>query len=439
MTSTKPDLRRSFAVTLAVGLVVVAACTEKTPSGPDDSLLPTAPVTISLQLAWDEFASNLQVFGGYGRVDNMTTAIVANAFHGVEARTLLAFDTFPSETEVRDSTNTLRTDTALTFVDAYVVVHIDSAASTNTGLVQLAFGQTQERWNTFTANWQNAVDTVGGPVPWSQPGGGAVSPVAVRDWGPALGDSAQFFFDTARINAWRTGADTVRTGRVDLLTAGHRLKLMNAALRLVATSSIDHDTTIVFTVATTAATFIYDPPAAPPADGMRVGGAPAWRTVIDVAVPTTLNGPPALCAVVGCPFSLGPQHVTYAGLGLRSRRTEDAFQPTDTVSMEVRPVLARATLPKAPLGASLSDEAGTPVPPDVFGALEGTLVDLPITRYVQGYLAGPDASGRAPPSTLAILATPEPHTFTFGSFFGPGPNAPVLNLVLTVSRPLEIQ
>jgi hypothetical protein len=208
---------------------------------------------------------------------------------------------------------------------------------------------------------------------------------------------------------------------------------------VVANSALDRDTVLVFTVPVTQQTFIYDPPAAAPPDGMRVGGSPAWRTFMDVRLPTTLDGPPALCAAVGCPFALGPQHVSYASLRLSTRLSPAAFQPTDTVSMEVRAVLDRATIPKSPLGTSLGTAAGTPVTPDLL-ATEGSLVDLPITRYVQSFLAGPDPGGQAPPTALAILATPEPSTFTFASFFGPGlANAPVLNLVLTVSPPMEIR
>jgi hypothetical protein len=254
-----------------------------------------------------------------------------------------------------------------------------------------------------------------------------------------LGDSAQFFLDSATIRRWREGSDSVRAGRIDLLSDGHRLELVGATLRVVANSALDQDTVLVFTVPATQATFIYDPPAAAPADGMRVGGSPAWRTFMDVSLPTTLNEPPALCAAVGCPFALGPQHVSYAALRLRTRLSPTAFQPTDTVSMEIRAVLDRATIPKSPLGTSLGAAEGTAVTPDVFAA-EGSVVDLPITRYVQSFLAGPDPAGRAPPTTLAILATPEPSTFTFASFFGPGlTNAPVLNLVLTVSPPMEIR
>lgn len=429
----------AVAAVAAAALVAVAACTEETPSGPDDTQIPTAPVTVSLQLAWDEFGSDLQVYGGYGRVDDMTSTVVARAYDGVEARTLLRFDPIPTSASVRDdSTNSIRTDTALTFVSAYVVLQVDTAASTD-GLVQLAFGQTQEVWESQTASWTNAVDRVDAQVPWSVPGGGVVTPIATRDFDASTTDSLQFFFDSDAIQRWREGSDSVRTGRIDVLTDGHRLKFIGATLRVVASSALQQDTVIIFDVDVSEQTFIYDPPAAPPADGMRVGGSPAWRTFMDVRLPTTLDGPPALCATVGCPFTLGPEHVTYAALQLRTRLSPQAFQPTDTVAMEVRPVLDKATLPKAPLGASFGASEGTAVPPGDLG-IEGSVVDLPITRYVQGFLAGSDPSGYPPPSTLAILAAPEPNEFSFASFFGPGgANAPVLNLVLTVSEPMEIR
>ena len=433
--------RRAF-VAISVALVAaVAACTERSPSGPDDSQLPTEPVTVTLQLDWDDFASNLQVYGGYAGPSQMTTTIVARSFGGMESRTLLRFASFPTSATVRDSASgSLRPDTALTFISAYVVVVFDTIASTNTGPVTLALGETLEKWDEASANWANAVDTVGGQRPWSQPGGGAVLPITTREWEPSVGDSVAFFLDPAQIARWKGAPDSIRSARIDLLTDGHRLELGGAALRLVALSAADPDTTLILTVATTARTFVYDPPAAAPANGLRVGGAPAWRSVVDVALPATLSGPPELCAAVGCPFALEPRNVTYAALGLRGRRPPDAYQPTDTITFDVRAVLSRAALPKSPLGSSLVQQGGSRVPPEVFGALEGTMIDIPITAFVQGFLAGPDVAGRIPSNTLAILSGPEPQSFTFGEFFGPGgPNAPVLKLILTASPPLELR
>ena len=442
LTDTKRFARGRWAVAaLSAVLGSVAACTERSPSGPDDSQLPTEPVTVTLQLDWDDFASNLQVYGGYGGPSQMNTAIVARSFGGMEARTLLRFGALPTSALVKADrpSPSLSADTALTFLSAYVVV-LFTDASTNTGVVSLTMGETPEKWHELSANWTNLVDTVGGQQPWSQPGGGAVVPISTRDWDAALGDSAQMFLDLTQVARWRTAPDSVRSVRLDLLTDGHRLEIGGAALRLVATSAADPDTVLVLSVPTTDVTVIYDPPAGPPADGLRVGGAPAWRSVLDVALPATLAGPPELCAAVGCPFTLGPQNVTFAALGLRSRRPPDAYQPTDSITFDVRAVLSPAALPKAPLGNSLVQQGGAPMPPEIFGALEGTLVDIPITAFVQGFLAGADPSGRLPSNTLAILSGPEPGSFTFGEFFGPGgPNAPVLKLILTASPPLELR
>jgi hypothetical protein len=249
----------------------------------------------------------------------------------------------------------------------------------------------------------------------------------------------QFFLDSAQIARWRTAPDSIRSARLSLLSDGDRLDLAEIALRLVATSEKDQDTTLVLSVAPRSVTYIYDPQASAPADGFRVGGAPAWRSVLDLALPSVLNGPPELCAATGCPFALAPTNVTFAGLGLRTRRPPDAFLPTDSISVDVRAVLNRGALPRSPLGFSVVGQIGKTFEPALFGAGEGSLVEIPITSFVQNYLRGPDEAGRPPSNTIALLATPEPETFTFAEFFGPGgPNAPVLKLILTVSPPMEL-
>jgi hypothetical protein len=421
--------------------MVAAACSEKSPSGPDDSLLPTEPVTVTLQVPWDEFAANLRVFGGFGEPGEMLTSVIARAYGGMESRTLVKVGSFPESVQVRDTTGTLRSDTALTFFDAYMVVLFDTLTSTNTVPVTLEMSAMNETWDGGSVTWTNASNQPGAQRPWSQPGGGAVQPISTGVWDPtAPGDSARLYLDSAAIARWSTEPDSTRGARIDLLDDGHRLVMVGAVLRLFVISSLRPDSLIVLSVPTTDGTFIFDPPAAAPSDGMRVGGVPSWRTVLDLNLQSTLTGPPQLCAAVACPFTLGPGNVTYAALALRSRRSEDAFRPTDSLAMEVRAVLSPASLPKSPLSSSLTRPGGTRVRPEVFGpAQEGSLVEVPITVFVQRLLAGPDEAGRPPSNTLALLATPEPSDFSFASFFGPGgATAPMLKLILTVSPPLEL-
>ena len=431
------------ALLVAAALLAVAACDERTPTSVDVTPLPPEPVTVEVEFPWDDFASNLAVYGGYSGPEALEESIVARAFAGtLDARTLIRWGAFPTAASVRDSTGTLRTDLNISIYSGYVVAYIDVAASTNTGPVTLGLGALQNEWHAPSTTWTSAVDTLGEQRAWPEAGAGPVTPLATRDWNPAEGDSVQFFVDSATIAAWRDPADPGgSSARIELLTDGHRLRIVGGALRLETRSSIDPDTVLILTAAAAEVTLVYTPAATPPADGMRVGGAPAWRTVFDIAIPTALTGPPALCASVGCPFTIGPQHVSYAGLALRSRRTEDAYQPTDSVALDVRPVLSRAALPKSPLGGSLlADPLGQRVGPEPFATQEGSLVEIPISAFVRGYLAGPDPSGRPPPGTLALLSATEPEGFTFASFFGPGGvNEPVLKLILTVSPPMELQ
>lgn len=436
------ELRRWVRVPLALTLLTSAGCSEKTPTSIDDSQLPGEPLTLRIRLPWEEFGSNLEVVGGYGRPQQLLQAVLAKSFGGtLEARTLVQWGDYPQSASVIDSTGTTLTDSDIAFIGGYVVAFFDTIASTNTEPVTLGLGQLEEEWDPVSATWTSAVDTVGDQRDWSEVGGGAVLPLVTGEWNPAAGDSAQLFVDSAVVAGWGDPDAPVRAARLELQTDGERLIINGLSLRLLGKSTIAPDTTLVLTVATERATFVYDPPAQPPVGGMRVGGAPSWRTILDVAVPAELTGPPELCATVGCPFALQPRHVSYAALGLRTRQTETAFQPTDSTVLDVRAVLSRPSLPKSPLGTSLvAGGLGTRVGPEGFGAQDGQLIEIPITSFVQNFLSGPDASGRPPSNTLALLTLSEPGTFWYTSFFGPGgPNEPVLDLILTISQPLQLK
>ncbi len=435
-------MRSTRAALIAATAITLAACQDETPTSLGADLLPPQPLTIELELPWSQFGSNLAVFGGYSRPSRMREGVVAKAYADtLNANTLVRFASYPASASVRDSDGTLRTDTDISFFGGYFVAFFDTLASTNTGPVTLQFGALQTAWHPPSATWTSAIDTVGDRRAWPEPGGGPITPMVTLDWNPTVADSVQFFLDSAQVATWSDPTDPTTGARLELLTDGARLRVVGGALRLNTRSSINPDTVPILTAQAQQVTFIYDVTAAPPADGMRVGGAPAWRTVLDVAVPAQLTGPPALCAAVGCPFTLQPRHVSYAALGLRTRQPEVAFQPTDSVRLDVRPVLARSALPKSPLGTSLvPDPAGLLVGPALFGAQAGSLVEVPITNYVRAILSGPDPAGRPPPTTIAILSSNEPSSFTFAEFFGPGgPNEPVLKLVLTVSPPMELQ
>lgn len=431
-----------FAALLLAAAMGVTACSEESPTSIGESVLPGAPVTLQIDIPWEEFGSNLQVLGGYGAPSGLGTGVVANGYAGtLNARSLLRFGAYPISATVTDSTGTTVTDTELTFVSGRVVARFRRIASSTSDPVDLSLGLMEEAWHRRSASWTSAVDTIGNQVAWSVPGGGTVAPVGTATWTPiGGGDSVAFALDSAQVAAWDDDDARGLGARLDLVTAGHRVHVSSVGLTLVARPSVNPDTLIELPVQGPELTFIYDPPAVAPTDGIRVGGAPSWRTVFDVAVPTTLTGPPELCDAVGCPVTLDPGEISYAGLVLTTRDPEGAFLPLDTLGLEGRPVLDRDALPKAPLGAALVGGGGVRMPGPLFSSGVGSAVELPVTTMVRDLITGTDPSTGLPYSnTLALLTPSEPGSIAYASFHGPGTAfAPVLRLVVTVGPSVEL-
>lgn len=432
---------RRLAVTLLLSGAVLAGCEEELPVGVGDLPLPGQPVTVEVEVPWSDFASNLEVFGGYGSPEELSESFVANQFAGtLDARTLLRVATYPTLVVVTDTTGAQRPDSTLTFVGGRLVAFFDTLASTNTAPVTLGLGRLEQEWDPRTATWEAAIDTINDLRLWDEPGGGPVVDLGTAVWDPATGDSAVFTVDSATVAAWGDTLDATRGARLDLLDAGPRLEVRNVQLRLDIRPSSNPDTIVQASVIASPVTFIYSPFPEPPPDGVRIGGAPSWRTILDVSIPPQLTGPPELCVVVGCPFTLEAGQISFAALRLTSRATDAAFQPTDTIRLDVRPVFDRSVMPKSPLGRSLiSSVLGEPVGPNAFGSAAGEVIEVPFTTFARDLLRGEDAAGNPPPNTLALLSVFEPFSIAFASFEGPGSaNEPVLRLVLTIGPPVEL-
>jgi hypothetical protein len=437
-------VNRTKNLTVAAMLAVaVAACSEQDPTSVNNALLPEQPITVDLSYPWSDFASDVTVYSGYGAPPELGTGVVAKAFDGkLDARTLVRFAAYPVSAVIRDSLGSTLTDYDLTFHGGRVVAFFDTIASEVPGPVTLDLGVLRTNWDVRTANWTMAVDTVGDQEAWPEPGAGPVESFGTAVWDPSAGDSAVFVLDSAQALAWQaqdsvTDSTTVVQGaRLSLLTSGARLKLTSIALRLDTRSSLNPDTALVLSVGRTDLTFLYTPAPAPPTEGMRVGGVPAWRTVFDVNVPTTLDSPPSLCAAVKCPITLTSSQVTYAALVLHTKKDDPAFQPSDTVSLDVRPVFDPSALPKAPLGSSLiSTGVGRRLSASLFDTGDGTAVEVPITEWVQAVLADTTTTGAR---TLALLSAFEPNDISYASFYGPNsPFAPSLRLVITAGPAVE--
>jgi hypothetical protein len=424
--------KRLVATGFAVALVSAVACQERSPTALDDTQLPDAPLSVQVELPWSDFGSNFEVLGGYSSASSLPQAVVAHLYDGaLESRMLLRFGQFPLSAVVNNSEGVPVPDDSITYVAGTVVLYIDTLNSVYDGPVSLRLSTLEEEWDARSATWTAAVDSLNDQRLWSEPGAGPATLATNVLWDPTVSDSVLLFMDSVSIAEWADVSDRTRGGRVEATTDGVFLRVNRARLLVRSRASINPDTLAEDTVRWLDRTFVYDPTPTVPV-GVRVGGVPAWRSMMQVTIPP-LNGPPELCAAVSCPFTPEGGQISYAGLELVSRATEAGFEPFDSLSVDVRSVLSPPRLPKSPLGPSETGGLGTAVSPEAFGVLAGSPVDVPVTSFIRTLLEGPDSDGRAPPSTLALLSASEPASLSFASFYGPGdPQEPVLRLVITV-------
>lgn len=417
------------------------ACQEELPTANQEELIPVDPVTVEVRLPFDEFATNLRVFGGYGGPSELPYGVLAHEYEGsLEARTLIGWRPFPTMATVRDTTGTSRPDSSLVFLGGKMVAFIDTISSVHEGPVDLAIGALPRLWHYASADWQVAVDTVGDRQAWEEPGAGPVTPLATATWDPTESDSVTFELDSAAVALWNDTVSASRGVRIDALTEGVRLQAHTFRLHLTTRPSSNPDTLVDLVVQNRWRTFIYEPVLETPQGELRVGGVPAWRTVFDMDFPTVLNGPPELCQAVECPLELTSESVNSASLYLTTAEPIPGFRPSDTLRIDVREVLQPSRLPKSPLGNSLTGIFGVRIPPAYFGDSIGSRVAIPLAGYIVSLIQADTAGGGDLSSTMALLSSFEPLSLPFASFYGPGsPHEPEIRLILTVGGQVEIK
>ncbi len=366
---------------------------------------------------------------------------MARNYEGIlDARTLVAFFPYPFEISVRDSTGSVRPDTLLTFPSGRLVARMDTVSSVAPGPVTLALGAPDTLWDAGSATWALAVDTVGDQRAWQEEGAGPVIPLGTSVWDPAEGDSVVFELDSAAVALWGTVPIRGRGARLESLTEGVRLDIASVRLSVDARASINPDTVVASPVGVFKRTFLYKPALQAQEDAILVGGVPAWRTVFRMELPETLDDIPSLCAQVACPVTLESEALTGASLVLHTKAPPAAFQPTDSLLMDVRPVLAPDRLPKSPLGSSLLGPIGLLLGPEDFGEEDGVPVEIPLGSYVRSLIAAQSNPDIQVPPDLALLSAFEPLSLYFASFYGPGSILePELLLVLTFGDEVVIR
>ena len=428
----------------ALAVVVGTGCDEVLPTASSDDLI-QGGVAVEVTLPFTDFATRARVYGGYGRASELPGGFVAHDFgtgpdgrdageRGLEAATLLRFGRYPGFASVTDTAGTNRPDSSLTFLSGRIVARFDTLSSVLSGPVEVTAHAITEPWDGISATWEFAVDTVGLRVPWSLPGGGVVEEIGSGVWDPAEGDTLAIIVDSARIASWADTADLSRGVRLMTRVAGVRLQLRSALLWLETLPSINPDTTIQVLADTEATTFIYDPIPRAPDNSLRVGGAPAWRTVLDLDPPRMLHGPPELCDALGCPVEISPEQISYAGLRLTTFAESPAFAPSDTLTMDIRTVTVPDILPKSPLGPPTTGFAGIILAPEWFSPPAGRVVEVPVTGLVRDLLRGEMLDGDPVSNTVALLSRFEPLSIEYASFSDArSADAPQLRLILNFS------
>jgi len=427
------------------GLILAAglqACTQSEPTSISEELIPTTPQTVEVLLPWSAFGDSIQVFGGFGRSNDLARRVISNQFRGtLDARFLARFNRLPQEATVRDTAGESRVDLNLSLQQGRIVATLDTLRSIVTGPVQLSVGYLDQEWDPASTGWGFRVDTIQNREEWPEPGAGPVVPLATATWDPAQGDSVVFPLDSAQLRLLDVDPDSVEVRpsvRLEVLDADQRLEVTSVLLRGEFIPSLNPDTSVVLTAIPNQQTFIYTPEVAPPASGIRAGGAPSWRTVIYLRLPAVLDGPAELCALVECPFTLTPGRLNHASLILTSRATEPvAFQPADSLLLDLRPVLVPGLLPKSPLGSSLLALSGLAAQASAFQGTGGVEIPITITDLVRDQV---DPEEEDVPSQVAFLSLVEPFSLAFAEFDGPGdPGEPRLRLILTDVPPLELR
>ena len=423
------QLKRAAGALAAVAVLVAGACGYETPTAVEGLTFPVTVVTSEVSLSYDQFASGVQVFGGFGRASDVAVPLVATEFgeEGLEARTLVRFGPIPRSASIRDTTGTTVTDPNVTLIGGRAVLRFDTLAAPSEP-VTLSASLISERWHPRSATFVHAVDTLGEQVPWAHPGGGDATPIATAVWDPAESDSAFFAIDTLVIKTWDT-EDEARGMMVRMVTPGARVKVRSANLVMDALPSIRSDTMITTDTFSEHLTFIYDPVPSLPEGALQIGGAPAWRTVFQVQLPASLPVQGEACPSGECTIPLTADGITQAALVLTPGLNDAALRPTDTLFVDARPIPSPEHLPRAPLGNSIQVPV-LQVPPEIFTSEEGRVLEIPITSFVKDLARGVTEDSVPAPNTVALLAAIEPQSFELMRFLGPDTSSPPLLRIL---------
>lgn len=423
----------------ALGVFWLGGCEEDDPTGISPDLFPVTPVTISVEIPWETVGTEARLFDDFGRPSEALELVLARSFDGrLDARGLARIRPFLNVVQVPDSTGQTG-PTSLTIVGGRVVARVDTADAVSEGMSFQASRIVTE-WDPETATWFLAVDSLDDQRSWQEAGAGGSIPLGAVDWTIEDGDSVSIDIDSAAVAALVDTLDPARGVMLELLGEGERIEARDIDLVIRGRPLSNPDTVVEAVVGAEATTFIYDPVPTPGEETLLVGGVPSWRTVLGLEMPAMVEGPPELCAVASCPFTLDPDQINVASLVLTTREADPGLAPRDTIAFDVRSVLAPDRLPKSPLGPPLVLGRRVDVDPAAFVGDGGRELELPITPFVRDQLRDSTSSGGDPATTVSVLSVPEGRSFDLAWFSGPaGVDPPFVRVILTLADSLRIR
>jgi hypothetical protein len=411
--------------------LAVAACGEETPTEAGAGLLPPDVVqTFEITLDPSQYLVGNIAYGDYTAVRDVDFAVIAGAFEGaLNSRALTRF-LLPTSVSVVDTAGVLRVDTDPVLIGGTVQLFVDTVRSTS-GPVRLALYRTTEEWDQ-TATWVSRLDTAGVVVPWTMPGGARGVLIDTASFVTGT-DSVRFRVDSATVAAWAGAGDEGSGLLVVAETPGSRLFTAVPRLLVDIRSTFRPDTVLQMLAGTAARTFIFEPELPLSAPEPRVGGTPAWRTVLQLQ--ERLDTVSFACpGVPACRFRLGDVSINYAGIRLRPTQPPAGFSPE--VDLNVAAYLMLPS-PDVPLQRSpLSDVVGLGTAPrSSFLAPGAPVFELAVTNLIAAAAQPPEARGTAfLPTHIALVSGLDVRTFGFGAF----ETMPRLRLVVSIARELQL-
>lgn len=416
-------------------VLLAGACTQDSPTEAGSGLLPPDAIrTFELVLGPERYLQWDTAFGIYSYASDVDYSLIANQYDGVlNSRVLLRYP-IPRTITLLDSAGVLRTDSMPIYFSGDVRLLVDTIASTEPP-ADLNLYRTTEQWDRTSASWEYRVDSTGVRIPWSVPGGSPGALIGSATW--AEGDSTLVPVDSATIAIWADTSDATRGAVLGTATAGTRLRTVLPTLRLRARSTMNPDTVVEVTLAPSR-TFIFEPEQPESVGFPRVGGTPAWRTVLRLR--ERLDTVTVACpGVPGCTLRLGDVTINYAAMQLQPLPSPAGFAPELPLSIALHALLPSplVPLPRSPLTGIVGAPAGS-IPATSFIAPGAPVVEVAATDFIRLLFSTPDPDADADeaymPTHLGLLPAGSTRTFGFGTFA----TMPSLRMIVTISRELQL-